>query len=83
MDKVDHVCSQHVTHMKCWGHRGTRREHPTQAPCSYLEGDVVLHLMDKVDHFYSQHVTHVKYGGHRDTRREYPLGPLALTSKVM
>ena len=43
---------------------GTRREHPTQAPCSYLEGDVVLHLMDKVDHFCSQHVTHVKYGRH-------------------
>ena len=36
----------------------------SQAPCSYLEGDVVLHLMDKVDHFCSQHVTHVKYGGH-------------------
>ena len=65
MDKVDHFCSQHVTHVKYGGHRDTRREHtpPPQAPCSYLEGDVVLHLMDKVDHFCSQHVTHVKYGG--------------------
>ena len=64
MDKVDHFCSQHVTHVKYGGHQDIRREYPPRAPCSYLEGDIVLHLMDKVDHFCSQHVTHVKYGGH-------------------